>query len=436
MDGEKLSKNLSVFLQHIDSIRDTLPMIMLLLRPYNKKTNDSYLKFLKNNVKEIEDDDGNKRLLLKAEESKLYETLQKNATISSIAEKIIPDSIFVSLISQYDAFLNRLLRAIFEIKPDILNASDRNILFSQLIEMGSIDYAREYVIEKEIETFLRKSHSEQFDYLENRLGMKLREKLPCWQKFVELTERRNLLVHCDGKVSNQYIKNCQEHGCQLGEIKLGDRLGVPPDYFSKSYKCLYEISVKLTHTIWRKLLKSDLKLADRDLNIICYDLITSRSFELADNLLTFAVDQKKHFNEAFKNVIIINRTLSLYLQGKKDEANQILDSKDWSASSDDFKLAYAILKEDFREAYALMTKIGDNGEVDIFEYKLWPLFNKIREEKEFKDTFKTIFKKEYTVLEIPKRPIQELINKEIKKNKDLKNKTVKKVFTEKELRNK
>ena len=40
MTGEKLNKNLQTFLRHIDSIRDTLPMTILLLQPYKKKAND------------------------------------------------------------------------------------------------------------------------------------------------------------------------------------------------------------------------------------------------------------------------------------------------------------------------------------------------------------------------------------------------------------
>ena len=64
------------------------------------------------------------------------------------------------------------------------------------------------------------------------------------------------------------------------------------------------------------------------------------------------------------------------------------------------------------------------------------LFNKIRTEEKFKETFKLIFKEEYSVMETPMRPLQELITKEIKKDKELKEKTVKKVESAKELKEK
>lgn len=417
MTGKKLNESLETFLMHLDSIRDTLPMTMLLLEPHSKKANNDFISFVKNEVEEIEDDKGKKKLLVKIDQSKLFESLEKNAYISSLAAKIIPESLFVSLISQYDAFLNRLLRAIFEIKPDILNGSDRNLSFSQLVSMGSIQDAREFIIEKEIDTILRKSHSEQFDYLESKLGIELRKGLPIWSTFIEITERRNLLVHCDGTTSGQYFKVCKEHNCVIGETKPGDRLGVPAKYFSQAYKCLYEITVKLTHTLWRKLIPSDLKQADMAMNDICYDLINNESLELADILLQFAYGQKKHYNDSSKNLLIINGALSKYLQNKKDEAKVILDKKDWSASSDDFKLANAVLTDNFEKAYQIMQRIGKNGDIDQSDYKQWPLFSIIREEEKFKQVFKEIFEEDYKVLETPMRPVQEMITKALKKNR-------------------
>jgi hypothetical protein len=436
MNGQNLNKNLDTFLRHIDAIRDTYPMTMLLIQPFNKKANDDFMNFLKNNVEEIEDDNGKKRILVKADESKIFETLERNASTSALASKIIPESLFVSLISQYDAFLTRLLRVIYEIKPEVLNGSERNLTFSQLVEMATIENAREFIIDKEIDTVLRKSHSEQFDYLEKLIGIQLREKLPIWKIFIEITERRNLLVHCDGIVSNQYLKVCTENKCEIDKIKVGDRLGIEMKYFTVAYSCLYEISTKLTHTLWRKLLKSDLETADKELNEICFNLINTNSFELADTLLEFGCQQKTHFNDSNKNVFIINASLSKYLQNKKDETIKILSMKDWSASSDDFKLANAILSEDNDTAFAIMQKIGKNGEVDKSDYKQWPLFSKIRNEVNFKSTFKEIFNEEYTIMETPMRPIQELISKEIKRNKELKGKTIKKVESAKELKEK
>ncbi|MFT7056545.1 MAG: hypothetical protein ACJAR3_002181 [Roseivirga sp.] len=436
MSGKKLHSNLLQFLTHIDSIKDTLPMTMLLIGPHQKKANEKLVKFMDESVEEIENEDGEKSIAVKYEDSKVFDQLAKNSEISILASKIIPESLFVSLISQFDAYFNRLLRIIFEIRPEYINNSDRNLTFSELIDLQSIENAREYIIEKEVESVLRKSHSEHFDYLENKLNMPLRKKLPVWPKFIELTERRNLFVHCDGVVSSQYIKVCEKNKVELGEIELNKRLTIPLEYFNETYNCLFELAVKLTHTLWRKLLTEDIKSADRHLNDICYELLSNRQFGLADELLRFACEQNNFFNDALKNVFVINRALSNYLQNKTPEAKKIINQKDWSASSDDFKLAHLVLNEDYDGCYALMKKIGKDGEVDKENYRTWPLFMKLRKEDKFKETYKEVFDEEYKVVEIPKRPIQEIIEEEIKNNPELREKVKDKEVSKKQLKEK
>lgn len=431
MNGDKLESNLHTFLRHIDSIKDTLPMVLVLMNPYQEKANRKFVDFIENNVEEIEIEAGKKTLTVKYEESRIFDTLSRNSEISTLASKIIPESLFVSLISQYDAFLNRLLESLFDIRPEYLNSSERNLSYSQLVEFKNIDKAREYIIEKEIETILRKSHTDHFEYIENKIKIPLRKNLPVWKTFIEITERRNILVHNDGRVSNQYLKNCREIKCDLKDVKINDRLSVTPEYFNNAYACLYEIAVKLTHTIWRKLLKENLEDADRKLNDICFDLLSSGQFSLVDILLEFACNQKQHHNEALKNVFVVNQALSQYLQGKKENAKNIIEKKDWSASSDDFKLAHLVLIEKFEDSYELMMKIGDDGEIDKENYMTWPLFYKLRKEDKFKETFQKIFNEKYNVLEIPKRPLQEVIEEALKKNPELKNKTVNKKDTDK-----
>src|SRR5262245_64426001 len=68
----------------------------------------------------------------------------------SIAREVVPRSFVVSLVSQYDAFLGRLLAALFLRKPDILKGSESSLSFSQLSEFASIDEALQHLMEQQI----------------------------------------------------------------------------------------------------------------------------------------------------------------------------------------------------------------------------------------------------------------------------------------------
>lgn len=418
MKNQNLSRNIDSFLRYIDAIKDILPATILQMQPYTKKAAEDFTSFLKEHEASGSDNEKGMELMLNITEFSLFAKLERNAHISSLASKILSESLFVSLISQYDAFFSKLLKSIFEIKPQILNQSDKSLTLSQLKTIGSIEDAQDYIIEKEVESVLRESHSKQFEYLERKLEMPLRDKLSIWPVFVEITERRNLFVHNNGVISNQYIKVCTDAKCEnVEKYKVGTSLKCPLEYFTSAYICLYELAVKLTHTIWRKLLKDDLESADSELNNICYNLISVGSYKLADILLEFACNQKRHHDQSIKKILTINKALSKYLQGDNDKTLAILQEDDWTACSYNFQLAYAVLIEDYDKAYSIMSKIGNNGDVNQAAYMEWPLFTKIRKEKKFKDLYKNIFQEEYKVFESPKTPSQELVKKEIAKAK-------------------
>jgi len=79
------------------------------------------------------------------------------------------------------------------------------------MEFNSLEKARSFILEKKSKSVLRKSHIEQFTWMEEKFKMKLRKDLQVWPCFVELTERRNLFVHNDGVLSNQNIDICKEN---------------------------------------------------------------------------------------------------------------------------------------------------------------------------------------------------------------------------------
>lgn len=326
----------------------------------------------------------------------IYAYIQKSAgTINrmNVADKLIMQGFIISLISQYDTFLGKLIRALFLIKPETLNVSEKNISFAHLTEFRTLDDAREYIMGKEIEGVLRESHIEQFNWLENKFGLELRKGLTIWPVFVEITERRNLFTHTGGIVSDQYLNVCQKHGVEFAEgVKLGTELDVSIGYFQLAYECIFEISVKLVHVLWRKVAPQDIENADSNLIGITYDLLIKEQYKLASVILDFATDTlKKHSTESSKRTLIINKAQAYKWIGDDEKAKKIVNSTDWSASSDKYKLAVAVLLDDFNTADDLVRRIGPHGEVTLFDYREWPLFKEYRKSEEFLKVFEEVF---------------------------------------------
>lgn len=303
-----IGDEVGLFIRQIDSLAETLPLTMVIIQAAHGVAYEKYEEFVQERCETESNGDG-QAIVVPVDFVGRYKRLDGQIHKALLARKAVPRSFLVSLISHYDAFLGSLIRILFLVKPETLSASEKNITFAQLVEFESIEDAREYVIEKEVETVLRKSHSEQFDWLETKFGLELRKGLDVWSDFIEVTERRNLFVHNRGIVSNQYLDVCRKHGVGFeNEPQVGEELTVPPEYFNSAFEYIFEIGVKLAHVLWRKVQPEDRAAADNDLIEIGLDLLTEERFDLARKVLDFSTKTLKKFSdEQTRLIFVINR---------------------------------------------------------------------------------------------------------------------------------
>lgn len=419
----KFGEEIDSFIRHIESQADIVPLVMDLVS--TKLIQEARLvdKFIKTNRIEEGEKDDEKKLLIPDDKFKEFLELNEKVETTALAHRLLPLNFVVSFVSQFDAYLGRIIRTMFEAIPELLNNTEKTIQLSNLLEFKNIEEAKDFVIEKEVESVLRDSHLKQFKWLEGKLGITLRTDLPSFSDFIEVTERRNLFVHCNGVVSRQYIEICQENNVSgLEKIEIGQKLNADPRYYQKCYSVLFEIGVKLGQVIWRKLKPNELEAADAHLNNVCYELLIKGHFKLALNLLSFATDSlKKHCDKEVEYIFTINKALAHYLSDKKDKAVEILKGEDWSATSDKFKLAIAVLKEDFNDAIELMKSIGPNNKhLNKDAYREWPLFKTFRKRVDFKEIYEDIFGEELIYIENKPRNLEDVLDEMKRMKRDVK----------------
>lgn len=393
--GTKFNNVITNFTQNIAALDESFPLIMMWSWAMRGKTQEEKNKFLNKFGKLIGETDEGKEYTIPLTHTGKLRLLDRKSTRAKLAYKRLPNIFLVSLVSEYDAFMGNLIRAILEVKPQILNTSEKNISYKDLEELNSIESAREQIIEREIESVLRKSHSDQFKWLEKTLDVTLTKDLKCWSSFIEITERRNLFVHCEGVVSSQYMAVCSLHGAkEVNDVKIGDSLSVSREYLKKSFQCLFEIAVKLSQVIWRKLVPSKISEADLNLNEIGYYLIQENNYNLAVQVYEFAVfTLKKWGSDANRRIFVINLAQSHYHLNNKKECMTILEKEDWSSCSDEYKICVAALADDKKEFFNIMSKIGSTGAVREREYIDWPVFCEMRKLDEFEKLYEKIFGK-------------------------------------------
>lgn len=130
---EELNKNnigteIDLFSKHTDSIGSVLVDMVVGIQELSKKTKESLQKFEDEKCKiEILEVDKKRRLIIPNEHYSRWKKLSRRHEHYELSKQLLPRSLLVSLISQFDAYLGRLLRVIFLRKPEILNSSEKNI---------------------------------------------------------------------------------------------------------------------------------------------------------------------------------------------------------------------------------------------------------------------------------------------------------------------
>jgi hypothetical protein len=194
---------------------------------------------------------------------------------------------------------------------------------------------------------------------------------------------------------------CREQKCRISDdVKVGARLGAPPKYFSNAFKCLYEIGFKLAHVIWRKMQPGELKAIDNHLIEQTFGLIEMGEYEVASRILEFFTEnQIKHEDEVTKRVLVVNLAQCYKWRNNERKCKEVLSRFDWTATEDRFKLAHAVLNDDFENAFVLMRRLKHDDGFLKKVYKDWPLFQGLRKHEEFPRVYAECYSEEFRIEE-------------------------------------
>lgn len=388
--------SLKSFLENINCLYDSFEYSENTLRSQKIEAQKEYNAFIKPYL--VKGCDDSVPFRIPADKEKQFQHVERKLSRSQESSRLLMRSYIVSMVSQFDAFIASLLRSIYAINPDKLKQSEHKLSFAELQQFSSIEAAREFVIDSKIENILRDSHQEQFKELASSIGVETLKKFDNWANFVEITQRRNLFVHSNGVVSNQYLTICKNEGVELGELKKGDQLDVDRHYFIKAFNIFYEVAVKLSQMSLRVLLykkdKSCLGEVDKCMITNIYDLIFEERYDIAIELSNFALDPKLKFEHSNKDRIYLalNRAQAYKWKGDEDKCRALLDEEDTSAWSSELKCPKYALEDNIDKVCDTLLSIGKNGEIlKPEQYRNWPIFKGVRTENKFRETFKSVF---------------------------------------------
>ncbi len=315
------------------------------------------------------------------------------------SDKMFRCNSIVLMVARFDKFIIDVLDVYFKNQPALLKSNEKALTYSEVLDLNSSDSVLNILIEKEVDKLLRNSHYDLIEYLDTKLKIGIKSHFENLPTFIEITERRNLFVHTGNIVNRHYLGTCKQHNAELdSKIKEGSVLSVSNQYFEESFRCLFELGLRIGQSAVRRLFPDKIKEADDSLiNDIGFPILQIEQWELSKLIFEFAlkIPEKYLTDDRRYRLYLINLCICLKHLNKKKEMLELLDSQDWSSSNNDFILAKLLLKEEYKKAETLMSVFSQEEPFPEEAYRTWPIFLEFRKTLYFSRAFQKIYDKEF-----------------------------------------
>jgi hypothetical protein len=300
-----------------------------------------------------------------------------------------------ALVSEYEVFLIKLLHLISEVRPEVFVSESDQISFGDLSKFQSLAEAREAFLNDKIESLLQeKSHFEMLTWLEGKFSVNLTSNKTLIAEFVEVCQRRHLLMHAGGVVNRRYQRVCEKAGVKpesLGEV--GSKLAVNRKYLRQATSRVFQIGFFSLHILWQKLILSDVEKSCNCLVSASHDFLEDGLTKMARRVCDFALLSKTPKSEKAKTYLIVNKALSYLLDYSIEESERkasiekvLLEKGDWSVTSPTIDLALACLRKDYSRLDDLVEAAKKDG-IKYYQANTWMIFHELRKDTNFLTKF-------------------------------------------------
>lgn len=309
---------------------------------------------------------------------KVVSTLKERKLVHGQIDILYRTSL-INLVVFLELLISNLLRKRLYDYPEMFGIQNKSLTLLDIRNMGSLDEAEEYLIEKEIENIMRGSLNDWCNYFKEKLKLKFKCINDFKEELIEIFQRRNLYVHNDGIVNKIYLSNVNEN--QRIKIKNGEKLNIDLIYIDNAINTIEKAGSLIAIEIWKNSEKCSAERVDI-ISEIAYDHMLNERWFNAEALYKSLLLENKVANED-RSRFQINYWQCFKWTGRINIIKEDLE-KDYSDKMIDFKLCLYALKDEYDEFFKLLPDAFPKL-IKLSELTTWPVFREINKTDKFKE---------------------------------------------------
>lgn len=308
---------------------------------------------------------------------------------TDLSEPRLKETALTFLIGDFEVVVTSLLRIIYDKFPSVLESKEEDdenkYTRKDILKLKSLNSFRESLIEKDIlslmykpfPVFLEKGFQKIhfFDPVGGKLDICQKDSV------VEIFQRRNIIMHNGGEVSQKYLDNLQDSKLSLPEI--GTILSVDDNYLAYAFDKITLITIYLCSLMIHKIYGTNEMVKDdwaSHILSISFEFLLDERYHLVKDLCFTPFIQKIQ-DTYVRNCFFVNEMLAMQALGKQEEVNSRVAA--WSKKADEenpiFGLARLILTNKLVEALAVAQTLKSENKISEASWLTWPLYKTLRE---------------------------------------------------------
>lgn len=298
-----------------------------------------------------------------------------NAEFRKLSEQpeILNDSTIMMLLVRYEEAVAELFRYLIRKYPTAY-LNDKSITYAELIKLDTeIKNIRKIFLDKEVDEIMRQPISNWYSLFEGKHKVKFSFQNDEFEAFKEIYYRRNLIVHNQGIVNDNYIANVKTELC------VGDKALVNKSYLENAFE-IAQIVVYGTIVGLSKLSSNVGGVLNR-LFELGFQHMLNEEWRISEYIFGNLLKQKEQDNASLL-CDKINYWISIKNQGRIEEIEKEIENFDVSAHRGDFKAAKYALLDKYDKVTEILEEIMGQ-ELQASHIENWPLFKQYRESEEY-----------------------------------------------------
>lgn len=307
----------------------------------------------------------------------LAESLRDALSNAVPRTRIFLNSLLVHAVSTLESHFGSVAGSVFMAVPELLDAESQQPEFSlrDLKSLDSIDGAIELAIERRVDKLARGGLADWRKHFKASAHIELDEIAIDYDTLVEVFQRRNVIVHHNGRASAQYVRMVKGT-----DIQVGEPLDATVEYLHDALQHILVVGHILSIACIRKFEKDE-EFAARRVHRTVDRLFATESWLAIHKLVDYGLGIN---DDAYSTMVLkVNLWLSAKRIGGAESIRDDVEKWDVSALDDAFELAKACLLDDMEVIDALVRDRLEAGQLRARDLLEWPMLEEFRSDSRF-----------------------------------------------------